>query len=256
MASLDVAQTPVAGSDPTDRSDPDLWTLDVAVEMSQDATTDQIASAADTTRAFAEAHVGSARWVAHLTVGAMQPVPGEDRTAPSPVQIEVYPTTRRSAADDARDALAVHHIPRVESVAIAGGEPSVQVTSAADLSAAIDRLRQVPLWDQGGMLQTDDGRIQLTDVPRRVTRAQMHAIIDAGVRYQDADFALTSSDESPGLYVNHLTVKQARALTSSLTAPALAYTGNDGFVLEFDIRASEADRTVDSHGTFGRPEAG
>lgn len=256
LASLDVEQAPVDGTNPTDRSDPDLWTLDITVHMSQDVTTDQVASAADMTRAFADAHVGSARWTAHLTVGTMHPVPEEDRSAPSPVQIDVYPTTRRSAADDARDALSAHDIPHVDSVAIAGGRPSVEVGSAADLRVVIGRLRQVPLWDEGGLLHTADGRVRLNDVPRRVTAAQISAIIDAGVAYPHADLALESSGDSPELYVNHLTVAQARALVSSFTAPGLAHEGTDGFVLEFDIRGSDAGQTVDTHGTFGQPEAG
>ena len=255
MASLEVEQTPIDDSDPTDRSDPDLWTLDIAVEMSEDATPDQIASAADATQMFANDHVGSARWIAHLTVGAIHPVPGEDRTAPAAVQIEVYPATRRSAAGDVRDALAVKSIPNVQNVAIASKQILVQVASAADLSVAIDRLRPLPLWSDGGVLQVDEGRIQLTDVPDRVTFAQIHSIIAAGVAYPDADFALQSSGQSPELYVNHVTVKQARALTTSLTAPTLAHVGADGFVLEFDIRASNANQTVDSHGTFGQPDA-
>lgn len=256
VAALDVKQMPVGGSQPTDRSDPDLWTLDIAVEMSDDATPEQVASAADATRAFATAHVGSARWVAHLTVGAMRPVPDKDRTAPSPIQIQVYPATRGSAADDVRDALAVQSIPNVQHVAIAGEQPLVEVASAADLPVAIDQLRQLPLWSEGGILQADGGRIQLTDVPDRVTSAQIHAIIDAGAAYPRADFALQASGDSPELYVNRVTVKQARALTSSLTAPALAHSNGDGFVLEFNIRASDANRTVDSHGTFGQRSAG
>jgi len=86
-----------------------------------------------------------------------------------------------------------------------------------------------------------------------LTLAQLEAIVDAGVAHPRADLALESSGRSPELYVNHLTVAEGRKLASALTDPALAKRDADGFELEFNIRATDAAKTVDIHGTFGRP---
>jgi len=250
VTSVDAHQMAVTKAS-SNRSDPDAWSLDIDVAMADGATADQVVAAANATRAFTKDHVGSARWVAHLRVGAITTVPGEDRAASSPLQIEIYPTVRSSAGADARDAIALKVIPRVTGVAITNKVVFVQVTDAKDLTPVFDKLRALPIWKAGGTLKTDTDQIRLADVPARITAAQVHAFFSASVVYPDADFAIESSGQSPEVYVNHVTTAQARAITSSFTKPALAAKTLDGFVLEFNIRASDANQTLDTHGTFG-----
>lgn len=255
VASVDATQTPVDGDAGADPLDADHWAVDINVVMTEQATADQVASAATSTRAFSKQYVGSGRWTAHVTVGGIEPVAGDDRTEPAPVQVEIYPKVRVSAAADARAAMAVKALRGVDGVAIAGGVADVRVGKAGDLPGVVTSLRRLPLWKDGGNLDAEAGRIRLSDVPERVTSTQLEAIVRAGVAHPQADLALESSGRSPELYVNHMTLAEGRKLASALTDPALARRDADGFELEFNVRTTDADKTVDIHGTFGRPRS-
>jgi hypothetical protein len=252
VARVDARQTSVS-TGTTDRADADSWSLDVDVVMSQQATADQVAATADSTHSFMTKRAGTARWTARLRVGDSRAVPDEDRTVPSLVEVDVYPTVRDSPAKDARDAMSLKAISGVGGVAMSDGSVLVRVADAEDLTTVIDQLRSRPIWKDGGDLQTDTGRVRVADVPDRITIEQLHAFLLAGVSYPDADFAIESSGQSPEAFVNRVTVDQGRSITASFTDPSLVKTGPDGFQLEFNIRSTDADHTRDIHGTFGAP---
>ncbi len=253
IVSVEASQTPLDDTTKADPLDADLWSVDISVVMAENATTDQVASAAKATRAFSDQLAGAGRWSAHVFVGAIGPVPGEDRTEPGAVQVEIYPTVRVSATDDARAAMEVKAIAGVERVSLAGGVAHLEVAKAKSLDTVLRIVRSLPLWNDGGHLDAELGRVRIADVPERVTLAQIHAITAAAIEHPRADFALESSGRSPELYVNHVTAGEARDITAAFTTPSLAKRNDDGFELEFNIRAVDSDEsTVDSHGTFGQ----
>lgn len=253
VESVAAHQTAVT-ADTSDRSDPDAWALDIDVAMTLDVTADQVAAAASAIRDFTTEHVGSAGWVAHLRVGASTAVPDEDRSGLSPVQVDVYPEVRTSAAADVRDAMSIRTIDRVGSVAITNRVISVQVPGADDLWPVLGQLRVLPVWTDGGSVQTETGRVRMADVPDRITADQARAFFEVSAAHPDADFAIESSGRAPEVYVNRVTIAQAREITASFTSPELSSTTSDGFKLEFNIRASDANESADTHGTFGEPQ--
>lgn len=253
VESVAAHQTAVT-ADTSDRSDPDAWALDIDAVMGLDVTADQAAAAASAIRDFTTEHVGGVRWVARLRVGAIADVPGEDRSVPSPVQVDVYPEVRTSAAADVRDAMSLSIIHRVAGVAITNRVISVRVLQADDLWPVLEQLRSMPVWADGGDVQTETGRVRMSDVPDRITADQARAFFEASAAHPDADFAIESSGQAPAVYVNRVTIAQADEITASFTSPELSSTTADGFSLEFNIRAVDVDESADIHGTFGEPE--
>lgn len=238
VARVEVSESPADG------------TVDVAVVMVPDATAAQAGEVAGDARAFAKRHRerATSRWTSQLYVGE----PGS-----SSVQVEVYPTVDESAGRDVVDAFTLVSLPGVSSASFAGGTPYLEVRDVADVATLVPMLRASPAWDEGGSVHAGDDRLQMMDVPRRVTSAQLEAIARASARYPDASFAVeaaASGERYPAVFVNHVTSDQATAITRAFTDASLASDNEENYELDFTMRstsASDPNTSVDSAGTFG-----
>jgi hypothetical protein len=147
----------------------------------------------------------------------------------------------------------VADIEQVERVATAGGRPSVTTPDVAAVGPVLAALRGTDLWADGGNLSDANGRLRITDVPSMVTDEVERAVINAAVRYPDAEFALEGA-QGPAWYANHLTAAEGDALVAAFTSPALGREKVPGFVPDFFLRVEDGSSTTDLAGTFGQPD--
>ncbi|MEG9225918.1 hypothetical protein [Aeromicrobium sp. Sec7.5] len=243
-------QTAVAEPAPADRSDPDLWSLDVHVSLADTTTTAQAGEAAEEVRAFMDRHHGDARWAAQLTIG--EGISVDEAVPESLVQVEVWPEVHTSAAADTAAALAMSTMDGVDHVGTAAGNFELRATSAVALPDLMTALRALPAWSDGGSVQAEEGRVRIVDVPDRVTDTQLQAILAIAIAYPAADLEISASaegDPQPVLFLNRFTPAEADAVVATLTEPGLAHVSDDGSQLDFALRSDVGDTT----GTVGVP---
>lgn len=231
-----------------DRSDPDLWSLDVHVSLASSTTAGRAGEAAEAVRAFMERHHGEARWTAQLSIG--ESLTGDDMSSESLLQVELWPEVRTSASVDTEDLLAMSSMNGVAHAATAVGNFELRATSAAELPDLMVALRATPAWSDGGSVHAEEGRVRIMDVPDRVTDAQLQAIIAIAIAYPAADLEISTpaeGDRQPVLFLNRFSQAEADAVVATLTDPALAHTSDDGYQLTFALRSDTGDRT----GTVG-----
>jgi hypothetical protein len=235
-----------------DMLDADLWGMDLVVVVDPLIDADDIAAVAEATREFSEAHAGTAAWAARVTIAPVT-ASVDDSSAPDRLRVDVYPDVVGSAAEAARDALEVTTIPSVASVTVMS-VPSIQVTEAADLGAALEAVERLPFWADGGNLSTVDGRVRLADVPELVTDAGLLAIIEAARAHPGGQFWLEAANVGPRypeLYVDGVSAEEAAAIAARFVDPAMVAATASAYVLEFNIRAVGAEGAIDTYGTFG-----
>lgn len=235
-----------------DQLDADKYSIDLDVVVDPQITGDEIAAVATATFGFSEAHAGEGTWVARVTIAA--PTASDpDSAAPEPLRVDVYPGDGDSIAETARATLEASTIPSVASVMVVG-LPSIQVTDAADLGAALDAVERLPFWVEGGNIGTVDGRVRLADVPELVTGAGLHAIVDAALAHPGGQFWLEAANVGPRypeLYVDGVSADEAASIAARFLDPAMTSATASAYVLEFNIRVSGAEGAVDTYGTFG-----
>lgn len=240
--------------DAADLLDADLYSIDLDVVVDPQITADEIAAVALATFAFSEAHAGEGTWAARVTIaGPETPDADTDSVASEPLRVDVYPAAGDSVGETARAALEATTIASVASVMVVG-LPSIQVTDAADLGAALDAVERLAFWTQGGNVGTVDGRVRLADVPELITGAGLHAIIDAALAHPGAQFWLEAANVGPRypeLYIDGVTADEAASIAARFLDPAMASATASAYVLEFNIRVSGAEGAVDTYGTFG-----
>jgi len=235
-----------------DMLDADLWGMDLDVVVDPLIGADDIAAVAEATREFSEAHAGAAVWAARVTIApATETV--DDSSTPDRLRVDVYPEVVGSAGEAARAALEVSAIPSVATVTVMS-VPSIQVTEAADLGAALEAVERLPFWAEGGNLSTVDGRVRLADVPELITNAGLLAIADAARAHPGGQFWLEAANEGaryPELYVDGVSADEAAAIAARFLDPAMTAATASAYVLEFNIRAVGAEGAIDTYGTFG-----
>lgn len=252
VAAVEAGQYSESGDDGADRLDADLWSMDLVVVVDPQITSDEIGAAAEATRDFSEAHVGSATWAARVTIAPVTDMV-DDAAALDRLRVDVYPEVVDSVADTARAALEAFAIPSVASVTVMS-VPSVQVAHAADLGAALDAIEGLPFWAEGGNLGTVDGRVRLADVPELVTNRGLNAIVDAALAHPGGQFWLEAANVGPRypeLYVDGVSSDEAASIAAGFLDPAMTAATASAYVLEFNIRAIGAEGAVDTYGTFG-----
>lgn len=243
-------QTAVVEPTPSDRSDPDLWSLEVHVSLASAMTSAQAGDAAEEVRAFMERHHGDARWTARMMIGEGASI--DEAVPESLVQVEVWPEVRTSAAADTADALAMSAMNGVAHVATVSGNVELRADSAAALPDLMTALRATPAWSDGGSVHAEEGRVRIMDVPDRVTDAQLQAILAIAVVFPATDLEISApadGDQQPVLFLNRLSTAEADAVVAALTDPSLLHTSDDGYQLDFALRDDVGDRT----GTVGVP---
>jgi len=235
-----------------DMLDADLWGMDLEVVVDPLIDADDIAAVAEATREFSEAHAGTAAWAARVTIAPVTPTV-DDSSAPDRLRVDVYPDVVDSAAEAARDALEVTTIPSVATVTVMS-VPSIQVTTAADLGAALKAVERLPFWAEGGNLSTIDGRVRLADVPELITNAGLLAIADTARTHPGGQFWLEAANEGPRypeLYVDGVSADEAAAIAARFLDPAMSAATASAYVLEFNIRTVGPEGPIDTSGTFG-----
>ena len=249
VLSVDVEQNPVVSStsgtstpDPARAAD---WTVALTVTMAAAATTDEVATAAEATRSFSEKYAVPKQWTAGIAFELVELEPDEDMPAQDRSGFPVYPESV-----DAGDFMAVRGAPGVRSALFGSGFSFVSVASASDLLGVQEQLSTSPVWQEGGTLWAESGRVRLTQLPDSLTDAGYAAIIDASLAYPTAQFWLeapTTGHGWPQLFVDQVSTEEAAGIQEALAGPFSAASADVNYV----IRAITADGAVDTAGILG-----
>lgn len=255
--SVDASQSPGdagAGADPRNA---DLWSVDITVVMTVGASVEQVAAAASEERSFSARYSGSGHWAAYLNAaGTAQPY-AEDTTPMPVVGLQVFPKARNSTTEMARAAMSIATIAGINSIAVVGSWPYLNVLDAATIGAVYDQTHASTLFDDGGTYGTADGRVKIVDIPDRLDAAGIHAIIGVAAAYPTAAIALeasTSGQRYPVLFFDHVSDVEAAAIAATLSDNRLA-AKTGGYVVPFHIRGAGPTGTTDTSGTFGNAAA-
>ena len=246
VLSVDVEQNPVASDNSTpDPSEPTDWTVALTVTMAAAATADEVATAAEATRSFSEEYAVAGQWTAGIAFELIDLEPDDDLPAQDRSGFPVYPESV-----DAGDFMAVRGAPGVRSALFGAGFPFVSVANASDLLGVHEQLNASPLWQEGGTLWAENGRVRLTQLPASLTDAGYKAIIDASIAYPTAQFWLeapTTGHGWPQLFVDQVSTEEAAGIQEALAGPFSAASADVNYV----IRAITAGGPVDTAGVLG-----
>lgn len=224
----------------------DSASVAMSVVTTPESPAQQVVDAAELARTFSVENVAKGRWTTHVYVGE----------PPAHLQIEVYPNIRQSPGDDVRAAFDAAKLPGVATVSIAAGVPYLTGTSVKELGKLIPKLRRHPLWSRGGSLQAGDGQVRIMDEPKRVTAAQLVAIVAAATDHPHGEFwleAAATTERFPQLYINKVTSEEGTAIAHRLGDSTLLPDNKEAYELYFSISSIGADGIPnDISGTFGR----
>lgn len=245
----ELAQTALAGQagvvEVALTQDPDE-SVTLGVTMADTATVEQVEQIAEAVQAFCTEYAVPGQWTAGVGFELIDQEPDDDLPAQDHSGFPVYPE-----AVDAADFMAVKGAPGVRSALFGSGFPFVTVASASDLLPTHELLNGMPLWQQGGTLWAENGRVRLTELPDSLTPAGYDLIIAASVAYPAAQFWLeapTTGHGWPQLFVDQVSVDEAPAVATALGTP----TNAAAFDVNFFIRAIGPDGPVDSGGVLGK----
>lgn len=224
----------------------DSTSVAMSVVTAPEVPVQQVVEAAELARTFSVENVSNGRWTTHVYVGE----------PPARFQIEVYPQVQESPGGDVRAVFDAAKLPGVATVSIAAGVPYLTGTSVKELDELIPKLRRHPLWSKGGSLQAGDGQVRIMDEPKRVTTAQLLAIVAAATGHPQGEFWLEASataERFPQLYINKVTSKEGTAIAHRFGDSAFLPDNKEAYELYFSIRSVGADGVPnDIVGTFGR----
>ena len=237
---LVLVQEPAADESTAD----DLVTL--SITMADDATTDEVVQIAEAALAFCNEHAVPGQWTAAISFELIDTDPDDDMPAQDGSGFALYPE-----AVDARDFMALRDAPGVQSASFAARPAFVTVASASDLPVVQELLSGSPLWQEGGTLWAEAGRVRLTELPESLTAAGYEAIIAASIAFAAAQFWLeapTSGNGWPQLFVDQVTLDEAPQVAAALRAA----TNAAPFDVNYVIRAIGPDGPVDTAGVLGK----
>jgi len=171
------------------------------------------------------------------------PQPSDEPPTGTPTAEPTIEPPGESAAGD------LQQIPGVLSV-VDGDWPHVTVETADDLPGVQAALTDHPLWQDGGILWVDGGRVRLTELPDSLTAEGYTAIIEASIAYPSAQFWLeapTTGHGWPQLFVDQVSTEEAAGIQAALAGPFVAASAD----VSYFIRASTADGPIDTAGVLG-----
>lgn len=245
VQAAELTQEPIEGESDPDLAEPADWVVTLSVTMDDTATADQVAQVADAALAFCEQYAVPDQWTAAIGFELIDTEPDDDLPAPDRSGFPVYPE-----GVDARDFMAVRGAPGVRSVLFGSGFPLVTVAEASNLPAVQQLLVGMPLWQEGGTLWAENGRVRLTELPESLTPAGYAMIIAASTAYPAAQFWLeapTTGHGWPQLFVDQVALDEAPGVGLALSGPANAAP----YDVNYFIRAIGPDGPVDSAGVLG-----
>jgi hypothetical protein len=228
--------------------------LELGVVMEVEVTSAQLVAAAVAVREFTLEHADVSGTHAGVSIVASDNDGDTDTPPVAPLSLELYPSLRTTPSEDARQLFAAHRIPGVTRVAISSNSVSVDVGPASDLGPALDGLRQLDLWSNGGAVWAELGRVRIMDVPNRLTNDGMRVILGSAVAYPAAQFwleAARTGEQWPRLYVDNATQEEAMAIASSLGDPTMPEPTVDDLEVSFVVSWVDSEGRHDLTGLLG-----
>lgn len=235
------------------RARPSDEALDLGVVMVAEVTSEQLAAAAIATREFMLEHADVTGSHAQVTVVPVELDTDPDTPPVAPLVLELYPSLRTTPSEDARQLHDASQLAGVTRATIVANAVSIDVAHAADLGPALDGLRALDLWSNGGAVWAEFGRVRITDVPDRLTNDGMRVILQLAVAYPAAQFWLEApktGEQWPRLYVDQATADEAAAIAAALGEPMPEPTVND-LDVDFVVSWVDGDGRHDLTGVLG-----
>ena len=216
----------------------DRWDIALSVEVTEAATVDEVAAVAEAVSSFSAGHAGSGLWTASIAMEIVDHDLADDMMAESPTRFEVYPTVRVSASADAREVMEFLALPGVETAVFVNSVPYIHLTSATDLAPSLAYLADRPMWEVGGSIWAEDGRVRIMQIPDCLTDSGYAAIIAASIAFPTAQFWLEAPRSGAGwpqLYIDRTTPGEPEAIAALLTDPAVAPAAINDYDVTFYI---------------------
>ena len=240
-----VNQEPLNQSSDVEPSEPEYWVVTLGVTMADVATAEEVAQAAAATLAYSEQNAVPGQWTAAIGFELIDTEPDDDLPAQDRSGFPVYPE-----GIDVQAFMAIKGAPGVQSVLVGSDIPFVTVGAASDLQAVQRLLNGSPLWQEGGRLWAELGRVRLTELPESLTPAGYELIIAASIAFPAAQFWLeapTTGNGWPQLFVDQVSVDEAPAVAAALDGSVVAAP----YDVNYFIRAIGPDGAIDTAGVLG-----
>jgi len=229
--------------------------LELGAVMVETVTSAQLVEAAVAVREFTVEHADVEGSHADVSIVGADHDGDPDTPPVSPLSLELYPSLRTTPSEDARQLFAAHSIAEVSRVSITSNLVSVDVVSAADLGPALDGLRELDLWSNGGAVWAEFGRVRIMDVPDRLTNDGMRVILKAAVDYPAAQFwleAAATGQQWPRLYVDQATHEEAVTIAALLGDPTMPQPTVDDLELSYVVSWVDDEGRHDLTGLLGQ----
>ncbi len=181
--------------------------LTVDVTLQKAITDDQLVTVARETRLLAVRLTHNGGGVAVLRIaGDPPPADSDSSESPDALAFTVFPHVWKSAEATARSLNGIRRLPGVIGVELLRTHPTVTVTDAAALGRAVGTLRTLPLWEVGGTVWADAGRVRFADIHHQVPTAVVDSIVAEATAHPEAQFWLQApldGPTGPQLFVDH-----------------------------------------------------
>lgn len=223
-----------------------VWSVEIALTMTETATIAESLSAARAELAFSKEWAVDDKWTARIDAGRETTRPEDDISPRRALSVEVFPLGDLPLTDVIEGALRISQAPGVSTVNVFRGRASTTSLDATSLALAYDNVSSEALFAVGGDYGTTDGRVQLTILRNQVSPVVIHAIIGQAAKYPTADLALVApldGPSAPSLFLNRVTATDAAAILSALTNPALASNLVPPFTIPIAIRSDAGDQS-------------
>lgn len=228
--------------------------VELDVTMAAGVTSEQLVDSAVATREFIVEYADAAESRAQVTVEAVDH-DGDASTLPvTPLLLELYPSLRTTPSEDARQIHKASQLAGVTRVSIIANAVSADVGPATDLGLALDALRTLDLWSNGGAVWAEFGRVRITDVPERLTNDGMRVILQLAVAYPTGQFRLEASardGQRPHLYVDEVDEKQATEIAATLGDPSMPEPTVTDIDVDFAVSWVDGEGRHDLTGVLG-----
>jgi len=228
--------------------------LDLDVTMVGGVTSEQLVGSAVATREFIVEHADTAGSRAQVSVEAIDHDGDADTLPVTPLLLELYPSMRTTPSEDARQIHRASQLPGVTRVSIIANAISADVGPATDLGPALDGLRELDLWSNGGAVWAEFGRVRIMDVPERLTNDGMRVILQLAIAYPAGQFWLEappSGQQWPRLYVDQVDQQQAAEIAATLGDPSMPEPTVTDLAVDFVVSWVDGEGRHDVTGVLG-----